>query len=115
MFHAPVVMILAHKGTRRVPNASRFADMMLSYAHWLEDFAVLEEAYREIIEDKLEIAHIQQIVWEMKRRLHGGSHPWRRRAPCPSASLRCPHRWSCRGQDVTAQGIPQEGDRKIAA
>ncbi|MGA9140560.1 MAG: ATP-dependent helicase [Methanocella sp.] len=42
------------------------ADMMLSYAHRLEDFAVLEEAYREIIEDKLEIAHIQQIVREIK-------------------------------------------------
>jgi ATP-dependent Lhr-like helicase len=42
------------------------ADMMLSYAHKLENFAVLEEAYREIIEDKLEIAHIQQIVKAIK-------------------------------------------------
>jgi len=38
------------------------ADMMLSFAHKLDNFAVLEEAYREIIEDKLEIAHIQQII-----------------------------------------------------
>jgi ATP-dependent Lhr-like helicase len=42
------------------------ADMMLSYAHKLENFAVLEESYREIIEDKLEIAHIQQIVRQIK-------------------------------------------------
>ena len=42
------------------------ADMMLSYAHKLEDFAVLEESYREIIEDKLEIAHIQQIIRGIK-------------------------------------------------
>jgi ATP-dependent Lhr-like helicase len=42
------------------------ADMMLSYAHRLEDFAVLEESYREIIEDKLEIAHIQQVIREIK-------------------------------------------------
>jgi ATP-dependent Lhr-like helicase len=40
--------------------------MMLSYAHRLEDFAVLEESYREIIEDKLEIAHIQQVIREIK-------------------------------------------------
>lgn len=38
------------------------ADMMLSYAHKLDNFSVLEEAYREIIEDKLEIDHIQQVV-----------------------------------------------------
>ncbi|OPY25812.1 MAG: putative ski2-type helicase [Methanocella sp. PtaU1.Bin125] len=42
------------------------ADMMLSYAHKLDDFAVLEESYREIIEDKLEIAHIQSIVRDIK-------------------------------------------------
>ena len=42
------------------------ADMMLSYAHKLDNFAVLEEAYREIIEDKLEIAHIQQIIRGIK-------------------------------------------------
>lgn len=42
------------------------ADMMLSYAHRLEDFAVLEESYREIIEDKLEIDHIQEIVRGIK-------------------------------------------------
>jgi ATP-dependent helicase Lhr and Lhr-like helicase len=42
------------------------ADMMLSYAHKLENFSVLEESYREIIEDKLEIDHIQQIVRGIK-------------------------------------------------
>ncbi|MDI6897829.1 ATP-dependent helicase [Methanocella conradii] len=43
------------------------ADMLLSYAHRLEGFAVLEEAYREIIEDKLEIGHIQEVVRGIKR------------------------------------------------
>jgi ATP-dependent Lhr-like helicase len=42
------------------------ADMMLSYAHKLENFSVLEESYREIIEDKLEIDHIQEIVRGIK-------------------------------------------------
>jgi ATP-dependent Lhr-like helicase len=42
------------------------ADMMLSFAHKLEGFSVLEESYREIIEDKLEIDHIQQIVRSIK-------------------------------------------------
>jgi ATP-dependent Lhr-like helicase len=40
--------------------------MMLSYAHKLENFSVLEESYREIIEDKLEIDHIQEIVHGIK-------------------------------------------------
>jgi len=42
------------------------ADMMLSFAHKLEGFSVLEESYREIIEDKLEIDHIQQVVRGIK-------------------------------------------------
>ncbi len=42
------------------------ADMMLSYAHKLENFSVLEESYREIIEDKLEIDHIQEVVRGIK-------------------------------------------------
>jgi ATP-dependent Lhr-like helicase len=42
------------------------ADMMLSFAHKLENFSVLEESYREIIDDKLEIDHIQQVVRSIK-------------------------------------------------
>jgi ATP-dependent helicase Lhr and Lhr-like helicase len=42
------------------------ADMMLSFAHKLAGFSVLEESYREIIEDKLEIDHIQQVVRGIK-------------------------------------------------
>jgi ATP-dependent Lhr-like helicase len=40
--------------------------MMLSYAHRLDNFSVLEESYREIIEDKLEIDHIQEVVRGIK-------------------------------------------------
>ncbi len=40
--------------------------MMLSFAHKLDNFSVLEESYREIIEDRLEIDHIQQIVRGIK-------------------------------------------------
>lgn len=43
------------------------ADMMLSFAHKIDNFAVLEEAYREIIEDKLEIENIQSIVRKIKQ------------------------------------------------
>jgi ATP-dependent Lhr-like helicase len=38
------------------------ADMLISFAHRLEDFAVLKETYREVIEDKFEAENIKRII-----------------------------------------------------
>ncbi|MDR5672985.1 Lhr-like helicase [Halalkaliarchaeum sp. AArc-CO] len=38
------------------------AEMLLSFARDLEDFAVLEETYREIMEDKLDLAGIREVL-----------------------------------------------------
>jgi ATP-dependent Lhr-like helicase len=38
------------------------SDMLLSFAQDLDDFAVMEETYREIMEDKLNVAGIREIV-----------------------------------------------------
>ncbi|MCC7565508.1 MAG: ATP-dependent helicase [Methanomicrobiaceae archaeon] len=38
------------------------ADMLISFARRLENFAVLRETYREIVEDRFEAANIRQIV-----------------------------------------------------
>jgi ATP-dependent Lhr-like helicase len=62
------LMILRnYKGHQKSARRQQLsADLLLSYAHRLENFSVLEEAYREIIEDKLEIDHIQRIVKGIK-------------------------------------------------
>ncbi|AUX08555.1 ATP-dependent helicase Lhr [Halalkaliarchaeum desulfuricum] len=38
------------------------AEMLLSFARDLDDFAVLEETYREIMEDKLDLAGIREVL-----------------------------------------------------
>ncbi|MFB6090437.1 MAG: ATP-dependent helicase [Halobellus sp.] len=42
------------------------AEMLLSFAEDLEDFAVLEETYREIIEDKLNVAAIEDVLRDVQ-------------------------------------------------
>jgi ATP-dependent Lhr-like helicase len=41
------------------------SDMLLSFAQDLDDFAVMEETYREIMEDKLNVAGIREIVQQI--------------------------------------------------
>jgi ATP-dependent Lhr-like helicase len=38
------------------------SDMLLSFAQGLDDFAVMEETYREIMEDKLNVAGVREVV-----------------------------------------------------
>jgi ATP-dependent Lhr-like helicase len=38
------------------------SEMLLGFAQDLEDFAVIEETYREILEDKLNVAGIESVV-----------------------------------------------------
>jgi len=41
------------------------SDMMINYAEELDDFAVLNETYREVMEDKLDIEHVQDVLREI--------------------------------------------------
>jgi ATP-dependent Lhr-like helicase len=38
------------------------AEMLLSFAEDLDDFAVIDETYREIVEDKLNVAAIEEVL-----------------------------------------------------
>jgi len=38
------------------------AEMLLSFADNLEEFAVIEETYRELLEDKLDVEHVQTVL-----------------------------------------------------
>ncbi|MCX2819326.1 ATP-dependent helicase [Haladaptatus sp. F3-133] len=41
------------------------SDMLINYADDLEDFAVLDETYREVMEDKLDIGHVKDVLSEI--------------------------------------------------
>jgi len=43
------------------------AEMLLSFAEELEEFAVMEETYREIIEDKLNLAAVEDVLGAVER------------------------------------------------
>ena len=42
------------------------SEMLLGFAHELEDFAVLEETYREIMEDRLAVSAIEDVVADVR-------------------------------------------------
>ena len=44
------------------------SDMLINFAEGLEDFMVMEETYREVMEDKLDVGHVQDVLDE----IHGG-------------------------------------------
>ncbi|MFW5983648.1 MAG: ATP-dependent helicase, partial [Halobacteria archaeon] len=44
------------------------SDMLISYADDLDSFAVLDETYREVMEDKLDIGHVKDVL----REIHDG-------------------------------------------
>ncbi len=43
------------------------AEMLLSFANELDDFAVMEETYRELVEDRLDVAGIREVLGEVAR------------------------------------------------
>jgi ATP-dependent Lhr-like helicase len=50
------MILKRYKGYEKSAGEQQFnSDMLLSFAHDLEDFAVIEETYREILEDKLHV------------------------------------------------------------
>lgn len=55
-----LMILKRYKGTEKSASQQQVSsEMMLSYAQDLDDFAVIEETYREILEDKLDINAIE--------------------------------------------------------
>ncbi len=63
------LMILKnYKGNRKSAKSQQMsADMLIHYAKDLNQFAPLEETYREIIEDRLELDHIKEILQKIDK------------------------------------------------
>jgi ATP-dependent Lhr-like helicase len=63
------LILKSYKGRRRSARHQQFdADMLIGFAGRLDDFAVLRESYREIIEDRFEVENIKEVL----RALAGG-------------------------------------------
>ena len=58
-----LMILKRYKGTEKSASRQQVsAEMLLGFAEDLKDFAVLAETHREIIEDKLDLAGIEQIL-----------------------------------------------------
>jgi ATP-dependent Lhr-like helicase len=58
-----LMILKRYKGYEKSASEQQVSsEMLLGFAHGLEDFAVLEETYREILEDKLHVAGIETVV-----------------------------------------------------
>ncbi|MFW5965532.1 MAG: ATP-dependent helicase [Halodesulfurarchaeum sp.] len=63
-----LLILKRYKGHEKSASRQQVsAEMLLGFAEDLEGFAVLEETHREIIEDKLDLAGIEQVLREIKR------------------------------------------------
>jgi ATP-dependent Lhr-like helicase len=57
------LILRSYKGRQKSARHQQFdADMLLGLAEKLEDFPVLQESYREIIEDRLEIERVKEFL-----------------------------------------------------
>jgi ATP-dependent Lhr-like helicase len=58
-----LMILKRYKGYEKSASEQQFnADMLLEFANDLEQFAVIEETYREILEDKLDVAAIEDAL-----------------------------------------------------
>jgi ATP-dependent Lhr-like helicase len=58
-----LMILKRYKGYEKSASEQQFnSEMLLGFAHDLEDFAVLEETYREILEDKLHVAGVEAVL-----------------------------------------------------
>ncbi|MFB6267269.1 MAG: ATP-dependent helicase [Halodesulfurarchaeum sp.] len=61
-----LMILKRYKGHEKSAQRQQVSsEMLLSFAEDLEDLAVLEETYREIIEDKLNVAGIEEVLGEI--------------------------------------------------
>jgi ATP-dependent Lhr-like helicase len=58
-----LMILKRYKGYKKSASEQQFnADMLLEFANGLDQFAVIEETYREILEDKLDVAAIEDAL-----------------------------------------------------
>ncbi len=61
------MILRSYMGRRKSARRQQVsADMLIYFARKLDDFAVLKESYREIIEDKFEVENIREILREIR-------------------------------------------------
>ncbi|WGI17790.1 ATP-dependent helicase [Methanonatronarchaeum sp. AMET-Sl] len=57
-----------YKGNRKSGRRQQFnSDMMINFALSKDDFAVVDETFREILYDKLELDHVQQFIQKIQQ------------------------------------------------
>jgi ATP-dependent Lhr-like helicase len=62
-----LMILKRYKGYEKSASEQQVnSDMLLGFARDLEDFAVVEETYREILEDKLHVAGIEAVLSEIQ-------------------------------------------------
>jgi ATP-dependent Lhr-like helicase len=62
-----LMILKRYKGTEKSASRQQVsAEMLLGFAEDLSDFAVLEETHREIVEDKLDLAGIEEILGQVQ-------------------------------------------------
>ncbi|MXR19397.1 ATP-dependent helicase [Halobacterium bonnevillei] len=58
-----LLVLKRYKGHEKSASKQQVAsEMLLGFAERLEDFAVLEETYRELVEDKLDLAGVREVL-----------------------------------------------------
>ncbi len=63
-----LLLLKRYKGTERSAAKQQVAsEMLLSFAQDLEEFAVMEETYRELIEDKLDLTGLRSVLTDVQR------------------------------------------------
>jgi len=62
-----LLILKRYKGTEKSAAQQQVsAEMLLSFAEELDEFAVLEETYRELLEDKLNVAAIEEVLESLR-------------------------------------------------
>ncbi|MFB6141774.1 MAG: ATP-dependent helicase [Halorientalis sp.] len=63
-----LMILKRYKGTEKSASQQQVSsDMLLSFAQDLPDFAVVEETYREILEDKLNVEAVEALLRDVQR------------------------------------------------
>jgi ATP-dependent Lhr-like helicase len=62
-----LMILKRYKGTEKSASQQQVSsEMLLGFAEDLEGFAVLEETYREVLEDRLDLAGIREVLGEVR-------------------------------------------------
>jgi ATP-dependent Lhr-like helicase len=70
-----LLILKRYKGYEKSASEQQVnSEMLLGFVDDLEDFAVIEETYRELLEDKLNVAGIEEVVGAIEDETIGVSH-----------------------------------------